>query len=282
MSPPLYKLMVSNCDAAAIESQLNEMGSDAVYIHAAKDIGTIGNPNVPYGDCVEAWFSFKPEIALPHSVIEKIPARDWVAESQQNMPAISAPPFYIHGQHNRPQARRAKIHIEMEAANAFGSGHHATTQACLALLADIMKTHHPEHGLDIGTGSGILAIAAAKHAHHRMMGCDIDAATIPTARQNARKNRVQNLCRFVHADGVRHPQIQARKPYDLIFANILLRPLCKLAPTLAHMAAEKADIILSGSLCLQKNKLLAYYRAHGFHLAKEIRQGDWTSLHIWR
>jgi ribosomal protein L11 methyltransferase len=172
------------------------------------------------------------------------------------------------------------IGIEIEAALAFGTGHHGTTRGCLLMLDHILKQRRPVHVLDVGTGTGVLAIAAAR-ALHRPVSCgDIDPIAVEAAASNARLNRVGTLVHPVVAKGIGHPALNRPYGYDLIFANILARPLIRLAPHIASVAARGGDIILSGLLDRDVPGVLSAYRAQGWHLSNRINLEGWACLHL--
>ncbi len=175
-------------------------------------------------------------------------AADWVTQSLAGLRPVRAGRFIVHGAHDRARIEPNDIGIEIEAALAFGTGHHGTTRGCLLALDDLAKRGRARRVLDVGTGSGVLAIAAAKIFRTRVVASDIDRVAVEAARANARLNRAGATITFVHADGVNARAIAAGAPYDLIFANILLGPLMRLAvplraprrPARAHRAVRPA------------------------------------------
>ena len=180
---------------------------------------------------------------------ETIAAADWVATSLAGLKPVAAGRFIVHGAHHRAGIPGNRIGIEIEAALAFGTGHHGTTRGCLLALDRICKSHAggtAPNILDLGTGSGVLAIAAARALHRRVLATDIDAAAVRVARANARLNRVGPLVEAVRAAGVTAPAIRARAPFHLVFANILLEPLQRLAAPLTRIVAPGGRVVLSG------------------------------------
>jgi ribosomal protein L11 methyltransferase len=178
------------------------------------------------------------------------------------------------------------IGIEIEAALAFGTGHHGTTRGCLLALDRLAKqratTRAPIRILDIGTGTGVLAIAAAKALRCHVTASDIDARAVAVARENARLNRVAPFVTFIHAAGVGDRRLRSAAPFDLVFANILLPPLRRLAAPMARLLAPGAQVVLSGLLPAQANAALAAYRAQGLALARRIDLDGWTTLVLRR
>src|SRR5581483_5073211 len=178
--------------------------------------------------------------------------------------------FLVHGAHDRSRVPANRIGIEIEAALAFGTGHHGTTRACLLALDDLAKRANGGRrrlrALDIGTGSGVLAIAAAKALRGPVLASDIDIGALRVARANARLNRVAPRLQFGHAAGIGARAFRGRAPFDLVLANILLPPLRRLAAPLRPLLAPGAQVVLSGLLPAQANAALAAYRAHGLVL----------------
>lgn len=215
---------------------------------------------------------------------ETIAAKDWVAESLVGLKPVAAGRFTVHGAHDRSAVPANRIGIEIEAALAFGTGHHGTTRGCLLALDRLCKTLHRGEAtpriLDLGTGTGILAIAAARALRRRVLATDIDAAAVRAARGNARLNRAGALVEVVKANGLNAPAIRAYTPFDLVFANILLEPLRRLASPLTNLVAPGGTLVLSGLLTPQANAALAAY--HAFRLERRIVLDGWTTLVLRR
>lgn len=212
--------------------------------------------------------------------------RDWVANSLAGLKPVRAGRFLIHGSHDRSLVKANDIAVEIEAGLAFGTGHHGTTRGCLLALDALAKrerrTPRDKRALDIGTGSGVLAIAAAKRLHARITASDIDRHAVIAARGNARLNGAARYVRTVHAAGARKRAIAAGAPYDLIFANILLVPLMRLAVPICRLAAPGARIVLSGLLPSQTNAILAIYAAQGLRLERRLALEGWATLVLRR
>jgi ribosomal protein L11 methyltransferase len=271
----------------------------------------------PVRDVVAAVAGSETGAALQFGSVE---AADWVRQSLAGLQPVEAGRFIVHGGHDRARVPLNRIGIEIEAALAFGTGHHGTTRGCLLALDAICKarsrrrpiSRHPEvrakraskdarpgpspfegraaRGhlrvtgnrfiLDVGTGSGVLAIAAARTLQARVLATDIDAFAVKTARTNARHNRAGNLLSVVLADGVGTPEIRAHAPYDLILANILLGPLKRLATPLRRLTALGGRVVLSGILPSQANAVIAAYRPLALQRRLDIE--GWTTLVLVR
>jgi len=211
-------------------------------------------------------------------VVEKVPPRDWVKESLTGLAPVSAGRFLVHGAHDRARVAPNRVGIEIEAATAFGTGHHGTTRGCLLALDRIVRSSRPRYVLDLGTGTGVLAIAAAKRLRTPIVATDIDPGSVRAARDNAHKNRVGEFIRPVHAAGLTAPRIRARAPYELVLANILLTPLQRLSAPLARSLSPRAYVILSGILAKQAAAAISAYRTQGLRLERRIPLGEWVTL----
>jgi ribosomal protein L11 methyltransferase len=222
---------------------------------------------------------------------ETVADADWVAQSLAGLPPVRAGRFVVHGAHERARIPSNAIAIEIEAALAFGTGHHGSTRGCLLALDDLAKRKRqtpippPARGrdkkkkvLDIGTGSGVLAVAAAKVFRTRVTASDIDPVAVHAARANARRNRVAPMVTSLHAAGANARAITLRAPYDLIFANILLGPIMRLAAPLARLSRPGTHLVLSGLLPAHTNAVLAITRAQGFALGRRITLEGWVTL----
>jgi ribosomal protein L11 methyltransferase len=213
--------------------------------------------------------------------IETLPAADWVTLSQGKRGKVEAGRFLVHGSHDRARVARRRLAIEIDAGQAFGTAHHASTRGCLLALDHILKRRRPRTVLDLGTGSGVLAIAAAKALGRGVMATDSDPLAVTTALENARKNNVKPLVGVLTARGFDHPALRRLKA-DLLLANLLERALYALAPALARHIAGGGLAILSGLTETQVRAIEARLRAHGFILEKRIILDGWTTLVISR
>ncbi|MGI9356618.1 MAG: 50S ribosomal protein L11 methyltransferase [Rhizobiaceae bacterium] len=203
---------------------------------------------------------------------------DWIDATLRELAPVRAARFVVHGSHDRNAAKTAAVAIEIDAGQAFGTGHHGTTAGCLVLLETVLRRRTPRTALDIGTGSGVLAIALAKAARVPVLATDIDPVATKTARINAQLNGVRNHVSFETSIGFNHPIFRKTEPADLIFANILARPLEALACQMRCHAAFGADIILSGLLPHQQSRVVATYREHGFTFRRRLIRDGWLSL----
>ena len=211
---------------------------------------------------------------------ERVAATDWVRESLAGLAPVTAGRFIVHGAHDRARVPFNRIGIEIEAALAFGTGHHGTTRGCLLALDSLCKSLPRRRILDLGTGSGVLAIAAARALRQPVLATDIDGVAVRAARANAAFNRAGSFVEVVKAAGVTGPKLRERAPYDLVLANILLRPLQRLAAPLMRLTAPGARVVLSGLLASQANAAIAAYR--GLALERRIDLDGWTTLVLVR
>jgi ribosomal protein L11 methyltransferase len=214
----------------------------------------------------------------PQIVFDRVAAADWVEKSLAGLTPVRVGRFVVHGAHDRGKFSANTIGIEIEAALAFGTGHHGTTQGCLAAIERIVRGGHRRRSLDLGTGTGVLAIAAARALRGQVVAGDIDPWAVTAARINAHANRAGALIRVVHAAGVRHPAIRAAAPYELVLANILLKPLQTLARPVRDLLAPGATIVLSGLIPEQSNAALAAWRSQGLVLRRREQIENWVTL----
>jgi ribosomal protein L11 methyltransferase len=208
--------------------------------------------------------------------------RDWVANSLAGLKPVRAGRFLVHGAHDRSRVGANDVAIEIEAGLAFGTGHHGTTRGCLLHLDRLLKRRRPGRVLDVGCGAGVLAIAAAKVLRRKIWLGDIDPVAVAVANANARLNGVGVSCRAIVSRGVESAALREGAPYDLVFANILARPLRLLAPSLAAVISADGEAIVSGLLLADVAGVLASWRAQGFDLAERIELEGWASLRLRR
>jgi ribosomal protein L11 methyltransferase len=211
-------------------------------------------------------------------VFDVVEAKDWVKASLDDLVPVPAGRFVVHGHHDRARIAPNKIGIEIEAALAFGTGHHGTTRGCLLLLDHVMKAQAVKRVLDLGTGTGVLAIAAAKALRLKVLASDIDAPSVKVAQENAWLNGTAPLIHVIRATGFSAPDFAQNGPFDLVLANILANPLKQLAGPMAHRLAPGARVILSGLLTPQAAGVIAAYRARGLVPLRHIRIEGWSSL----
>lgn len=252
---------------------------------------TAENPFAPE-TIVEAIYDSPPDAAFLSELTgfevlaAPLPDQDWVKASQQGLPPVRAGRFFVYGAHDAGAVPHGVIPIRVEAGMAFGTGHHETTSLCLAALSDPScrreGARRPRSVLDLGCGSGVLAIAAAKLWRCKVLATDIDPTAIDVTRANARANAVAPFIRTAIADGMDHPLIRTRAPFDLILANILAGPLTRLAPAIATALMPGGVAILSGLLRNQENLVLSFTRQLGLRTCARRRQGPWSALVLER
>ncbi|MCP4386126.1 MAG: 50S ribosomal protein L11 methyltransferase [Hyphomicrobiales bacterium] len=218
----------------------------------------------------------------PTIQIERLADADWVAKSLESLRPIRVGRFMVHGAHDRAAVRANDIAIEIEANQAFGTGHHGTTAGCLAAIGDLAKRQPINRALDVGTGSGVLAVAIARLFHVPVLATDIDPMAVRIAAENTRVNGVAPLVRTIHADGLSGPAFAQSGSFDLIVANILAKPLVRLAPSIRAHLAPGGAVILSGLLTRQTKRVAGAYRAQGLCLRQTNARGEWQTLIVER
>ncbi|GAB5510897.1 MAG: 50S ribosomal protein L11 methyltransferase [Hyphomicrobiales bacterium] len=202
---------------------------------------------------------------------------DWVTASLEGLEAIRAGRFVVHGLHARDAVGPTDIGIRVEASRAFGTGHHGTTLGCLELIDWVCARYRPTNTLDVGTGTGVLAMAIAHAAKAPVLATDIDPVSVTVTRENVQLNNLVPWIDVAQADGVKGaPQGQA--PYDLIVANILAGPLIDLAADMTKLLTPDGAIILSGLMHHQERAVLARYRACDMVLTRRVHHGEWSAL----
>jgi len=207
-----------------------------------------------------------------------VAATDWLARTAESFPAQPIGRFWVHGSHITAPPPAGAVPIELDAGLAFGSGEHATTEGCLLALDRLAGRRRWRRVLDLGCGSGILAIAAAKLGAARVIAADNDPLAVAVARENASRNRVGHRIRCLVSEGYRNPLLSTFGPYDLILANILADPLCTLARECARHLAPGGIAVLSGLLDRQAARVIAPHRRARLRLRREITIGIWTTL----
>ncbi len=220
------------------------------------------------------------EFAGLFTTSEIIADADWLAMALSGLPPVRAGRFFVYGMHDRGRIPASAINLRIEAGAAFGTGHHGTTVGCLLAYDALLKRRRFPKVLDVGTGTGVLAIAAARTGSRVTVGTDIDAVSVRIARENARVNRADS--RFAYADGLAHRTVAQQAPYDLVFANILARPLVRLSQSIKRALAPGGVAILSGLLHSQSRYVLAAYVARGFRLDRRFRRDAWATLVLRR
>ena len=245
---------------------------------------------------MEAYFGWAPDEAAIRALVAaasdegtarsvtfgRTEERDWVANSLAGLKPVRAGRFLVHGRHDRSRVRANDVAIEIEAGLAFGTGHHGTTRGCLLHFDRLLKRRRPRRVLDVGCGAGVLAIAAAKVLRRKVWLGDIDPVAVAVANANAQLNGVGALCRAVVSRGVEARTMREGEAYDLVFANILAKPLRLLAPSLAAVMSADGEAIVSGLLLADVAGVLASWRAQAFHLIERIDLEGWASLRLRR
>lgn len=227
------------------------------------------------------------DIATPPAYsFDKLPDVDWVAESQKALPPILAGRLRIRGSHVTEPAPPGAVDLLIDANAAFGTGRHETTRGCLLALQDIAKRRPASNPvtniLDMGCGSGVLAMAAAKLWPCRVLGVDNDAPSIRVAQENLKANGVADAVTLLCGDGFRDARVRKGGPYELILANILAEPLCRMAEDVKRHLAPGGFVILSGLLTTQERQVTARYRAAGLTLVTRYRLAEWSTLVLKR
>lgn len=209
------------------------------------------------------------------------PTVNWVAKSLEGLKPVLAGGFYVYGSHeDAPPA--GVTGIKIDAAQAFGTGHHETTTGCLEAIDRALKRRRYSSMIDVGTGTGVLAIALAKRTHLPVLATDIDPIAVETTIDNARDNGVSRNIIAIEATGLDHRQIATGAPYDMVVANILAGPLVALAPAVRKVTQAGATVILSGILNTQANRVISAYGIQHIVLKHRIEKKEWTTLVLER
>jgi ribosomal protein L11 methyltransferase len=228
-------------------------------------------------DALKARLVVQPGLVV---TVEALADADWLAMSLSGLPPVRAGRFFVYGAHDRGQVPPNAVALRIEAGAAFGTGHHGTTVGCLLAWNDLIKSRRFDRVLDVGAGTGVLAIAAARTGARLARGTDIDAPSVRIARENAALNGAR--AQFVHASGLGHRRVRSAAPYDLVFANILAPPLVALAQDIRGALRPGGVAILSGLLRTQERRVLAAYRSRGFRLLRRIHRDAWATLVLQR
>ena len=221
-------------------------------------------------------------VAPPALDVAWLAGRDWLAENRRAFPPVEAGRYFIHGSHFRGSVPMGRIGLQLDAATAFGTGEHASTRGCLLALDGLAGRRRFRNALDLGCGSGILAIAMAKTWGRPVIAADVDAEAVRVAARNAKRNGVGALLKAVSSDGYRAPALRRPAPYDLIVANILAGPLVRLAAGLERHLARRGVAVLAGLLEDEAGGVLSAHRRHGLRLARRIVLDGWTTLVLRR
>ena len=284
---PLHKLRIEARDLTAGRTAAGCLESEAAPHALAVTLFELKPPAF----VVEAYYDQAPSLdaiarllagqdaGLGQPSLEAVPDANWVALSQAALPPIRAGIFFVHGSHDRARFAMQRGAIEIEAGEAFGTGHNATTALCLDALDRLVRHRRFAHVLDLGCGSGVLGIAAARALPAaRVLASDNDPVATAIARDNARLNRVTSRVRIITAAGFAHPGLRRAQPFDLVLANILPRPLIELAPAMRRAIAHSGIAILSGLLNHQVREVAAAYHAQGFAVLHRTQSAGWAAL----
>lgn len=222
--------------------------------------------------------------AFPDMTVERevIPEVDWVAKSLEGLKPVRAGRFLVHGSHDRDKVRSGDIAIEIDAGQAFGTGHHGTTAGCLEVIDHVVRSRRVRNALDLGTGSGVLAIAVRKLKNVPVLATDIDPIATRVAAENVRRNGIATGISTETAPGFHSTAFSSHGPFDLIIANILARPLIKMAPQLVNHLAPGGSVVLSGILAEQRWKVLSAYNGANLRHVRTIWRNGWVTIHLDR
>ncbi|MDO1584478.1 50S ribosomal protein L11 methyltransferase [Rhizobium oryzicola] len=220
--------------------------------------------------------------SFSHLPIERevLPDIDWIAKSLEGLKPVRAGRFLVHGSHDRDKARPGDLSIEIDAGQAFGTGHHGTTAGCLEVIDRVVRRYEPRNALDLGTGSGVLAIAVRKLRKIPVLATDIDPVATRVAADNVRLNGIATGIALETAPGFHSAAFAKHGPFDLIIANILARPLIKMAPQLVQHLSSGGNVILSGILASQRWKVIAAYNGAGLAHVRTIWRNGWVTIHL--
>ena len=226
---------------------------------------------------IQARLAEHPEVTVH---VEVLADADWLAMSLSGLPPVVAGRFFVYGAHDQGQVPTNVVDLKIDAGAAFGTGHHGTTVGCLIAFDDLLKREKFEKVLDVGCGTGVLAIAAARTGSRVAVGTDIDEPSVRIANENAELNHAKAT--FVHATGLNDIKVRQHGPYDLVFANILAPPLVALAQDI-KMAMDVGGVaILSGLLRTQERRVTAAYLSRGFVVERRIHRDAWSALVLRR
>ena len=276
---------------ADIYAQLLAVYSDAVAVHheAPDHAG-----KSPQNYVVECYRLEKPDqtalalvlqvvakahaLTLPSMQITLLPPKNWLAENRESFPALHAGRFFIYSACYKGKIPRHAIQMKIEANTAFGTGSHGTTRSCLQAIDDLIPAFSVKHALDLGCGTGILAIGLAKITRTNIWASDLDKEAVRVCKANLLANDVGSRVKVIKSNGFHHAHLQRGPKFDLILANILANPLKKLAPEMRRFCQKNGRLILSGILNWQQRSLWNIYRQHGFQLQKYYHDGPWVTL----
>jgi ribosomal protein L11 methyltransferase len=252
--------------------EANEIWEASIYMTADDEAEIAAR----FGALIEEQF---PDLSIQR---EALPDIDWIAKSLEGLKPVRAGRFLVHGSHDADRVGPNDIGILIEAGQAFGTGHHGTTAGCLNMIGDVLKSRRVRNALDLGTGSGVLAIAVRRLVRIPVVATDIDPVAVRVARDNARINGVASGIKLATAPGFHHSVFRENSPFDLIIANILARPLMKLAPELVRHLSDDGTVILSGILASQRWKVIAAYNGAGLKHVRTTWMNGWVTIQLAR
>lgn len=275
------------------ESRLGQLFADALELDSVSTSWN-ENPQNPEEWIFQALYEVEPTLdnltstltslwqklglVAPEYSIEEVPQKDWLSATYQNFPPIEVANFYIYGSHIENPQPGKRIALNVDAATAFGSGEHETTEACLIAIHQLAQKRQFEHPLDMGCGSGILAMAMARTFNCHVLAVDNDPEAVKMTRTNSQLNDLEQQVTPFLSEGFSDLSLQEEGPYDLITANILAGPLCSMAYALVSNMEQGGYVILSGLLNTQKEMVESTYRMANCTLSNSIEIGDWTTL----
>jgi ribosomal protein L11 methyltransferase len=287
----LFKLRIAANDLAAGRAAATALGE----LVAPAPVAVTLFEDKPPAHVVEAYYEAEPALApiaralgalglgLGDPVLEAVPEQNWVALSQAALPPVAAGRFHVHGSHDRSRFAMRRHAIEIEAGEAFGTGHNATTALCLEAIDALARRRSFRRVIDLGCGTGVLAIAAARaFAGARVVAVDNDPLATAVARGNVRLNRVGGRVRVLTAAGFDHAELRAARAFNLVLANILPGPLIALAPDIRRALRPGGIAVLSGLLDPQAREVAPTYAAAGFRLLDMRSRAGWAALTLVR
>lgn len=278
---PLFADILSDQSGAVSTFELEEGGDWLIEatLHGAPERGRLSAKLAILAEAMG--------IAEPNLIIEELPPIDWVSHTYRGFPPIDAGRFHVRGSHVEEPPPAAKLTLIVDAATAFGTGEHGSTRGCLMALDRLgRRLRRPigegRRALDMGCGSGILALAMARRWRVPVIAADIDPEAVRVTLVNAKVNGLTPLIRAEGGDGYRTPLVRRHRPYGLVTANILARPLARMAPRLRANLSPGGVVVLAGLLARQENHVLQAHRAQGMRLWFRVPMGEWTTLVLRR
>ena len=273
---------IAEAAAAALDADVLLEGATYSILEEDEDLGVWRIDAFPTTDeearGIETSLRAHPGLSV---VVEKLADADWLAMSLSGLPPVEAGRFFVYGAHDQGKVPAGVVSIKIDAGAAFGTGHHGTTVGCLEALETVLTTTGaPARVLDVGTGTGVLGIAANLTGTPIVVGTDIDTPSVRIAGENAEINGAEAV--FVEDGDLSHPAVTGPAPYDLVFANILARPLIELAPAITARMTADGRAILSGLLRTQEAEVLEAYEALGFGVEQTIHHDAWSALLLKR